>query len=154
MSNDCSCNEVWIESPVSKHEPDIRFTDDQGNYLPVTSINVTKNGNISSIVVESNDSDLEGSRILQREDISINQNFLHVPGVGYLPPGVVVRYNDRDWVLLFGWHTNISNQTIYSWFLSPTSSEEEVCCLKESRSPVNKTVYQEMVDQIDFIRFW
>lgn len=87
----------------------------------------------------------------------VEKNFLHVPGVGHLRPGSKVRL-DRDpneYTLLFGWHTNISNQTIYSWYLRPVKEFDNFNCddnnymsSPEKALSEDRTLYFEMIDKI------
>ena len=47
---------------------------------------------------------------------------VYVLGIGFLLPGDLVKLKIDDcrvFELNFGWHTNVSNQTIYSWYLAP-----------------------------------
>lgn len=50
---------------------------------------------------------------------------LDIPGVGYAYSGDIVyveqfRQKPSQFQLLFGWHENVSNQKIFSWYLKPT----------------------------------
>lgn len=89
------------------------------------------------------------------EDLVVEKHFLPVPGVGYLRPGSHIRLekDPTEYVLLFGWHTNISNQTIYSWYLRPIKEFDNPDENKYMSSPVkvlseDKTLYYEMINKI------
>lgn len=90
------------------------------------------------------------------EDLIVEKNFLPVPGVGYLRPGTKVRLegDPTEYVLLFGWHTNISNQTIYSWYLRPIkefiedNSDNEYMSQPIKELSDDKTLYYEMINKI------
>jgi hypothetical protein len=50
-----------------------------------------------------------------------------VLGIGFLIPGDIVKLkltDCKEYELNFGWHTNISGQTIYSWYLTPKKIED------------------------------
>ena len=130
------------------------------NTITVYNTNGIRLNNVSSV-----DLDTEGNIVfinttdgnkLRASDYIIVQELLNVPGVGKLKPGtrVVLEENPYiEYVLRFGWHTNISNQTIYSWYLYPIKQEEiisdkEYMSKPEQRLSVARTVYESDVDQI------
>ena len=52
---------------------------------------------------------------------------LYVVGIGLIIPGDLVKLKINDlkkYELNFGWHTNISGQNIYSWYLVPVEQED------------------------------
>lgn len=52
---------------------------------------------------------------------------LYVLGIGFLLPGDIVKLSIntcREYELNYGWHTNVSNQTIYSWYLVPHETKD------------------------------
>ena len=52
---------------------------------------------------------------------------LYVLGIGFLIPGDIVKLKISDmkeYELRYGWHTNISGQTLYSWYLVPRPIED------------------------------
>ena len=87
---------------------------------------------------------------------------LYVLGIGFLLPGDLVKLKIDDcrvFELNFGWHTNVSNQTIYSWFLKPVK-----CCDNNSNDVfINSdmdesgtgilTFYKKYLDTIEVVTF-
>lgn len=141
-----------VRSQIFKTSPNIRVyrKDDPQIEVNVTSVDLDTNGKI--VILH----DEEGNTIYS-EDCLIYQDFLDVPGVGYLKPGTMVRLDDdlTKYVLLFGWHTNISNQTIYSWFLRPLEEYSEEDLVNEnymSHYPrdlsQDRTLYLDMIDHL------
>ena len=123
-----------IPSQIIKYDQDIIFTTKDGDLLEVASINL-QDGIITNVTTIYEDT-------YSRDALNIYTNILYVKGVGSLVPKTRVVYEKKDYILLYGWHTNISNQTIYSWFLRPL----------EEAGP-DKTLYKEMIDKIDIIHF-
>ena len=123
-----------IPNQIFQSKQDIVFKTKSGDLIEASKVNMS-NGIITSVenIVEDT---------FDRHDIEIFPNVLYVKDVGSLTPRTRVVYKDQDYVLLFGWHRNISNQHIYSWFLR--SLEESV---------PDKTLYKEMIDEIDIIHF-
>ena len=117
-----SCPDILVLERATKNE------------IPVLSIEMI-DGEITEVVAAT------GVHYTP-EEIEIIRQYLQVPGIGNIISGTRVIYHDKDYVLLFGWHTNISNQTIYSWYLE---------ALEEDVPP--KTLYQEMIDEIDTLHF-
>ena len=109
----------------------------------------TKDGIILDVVIAEYDEnhmivDVTDSNgiIYNRDDVNIYTKVLFIPGIGYLPPGTRVIYKGEDYCLCYGWHTNISNQTILSWYLEPL----------EVNAPM-KTLYKEMINDIELVHF-
>lgn len=123
-----------LSPSILKPEADLKFTDLQDRTLDVTSITL-ENGIITKITAVGTGGETQeysaGSFFLIKE-------MLEIPGIGRLSPGTIVRYKGKDYLLLFGWHTNPSNQTIYSWYLTKNNE-----C---------HTLYQEMIDLIDLVK--
>jgi hypothetical protein len=90
---------------------------------------------------------------------------LYVLGIGFLLPGdlVKLKINERDiYELNYGWHTNISNQTIYSWYLVPQKNDdyfkgERAGIFRESDINITNTgiltFYKEFLDTIEVVEF-
>ena len=77
-------------------------------------------------------------------DDAIYQRYtLNIPGIGYIIPGSRVVWKEKDYVLQFGWHTNVSNQTIYTWYLEPL----------EGLDQTPKTLYYWMINEIEIVHF-
>ena len=127
----------------------ITVYDTNGIRVNVSSVDLDTDGNI--VFINTTD----GNK-LSADDYIIVQELLNVPGIGKLKPGtrVVLEENPYiEYVLEFGWHTNISNQTIYSWYLYPIRQEEIISDKEYMSKPVQrlsvaKTVYESVVDQI------
>lgn len=138
------------KSQIFKENPNIKVysKEDPSQELSIITTNVDDEGRIVSVLTE------DGQTILS-EDVIIYQDFLYVPGVGYLKPGTKVRLQE-DWstyTLLFGWHTNVSNQTTYSWYLRPITEVDKKSCkdyMSHYQRPLSqdRTVYKEMIDRI------
>lgn len=76
------------------------------------------------------------------EEVVYYKEVLYVPGIGNLVPGTRVIIKEKDYLLRFGWHTNVSNQNIYSWYLES---------LSEDIPP--RTLYKEMIDEIEIVHY-
>ena len=93
------------------------------------------------------------SRTYSKDQYTYTRESLYVLGVGYLIPGDVVklkRFDRVSFTVGYGWHTNISNQSIYSWYLVPNDSE-----LPNPYSPDGKilTLYQEYLETIELVSY-
>lgn len=127
----------------------ITVYDTNGIRVNVSSVDLDTDGNI--VFINTTD----GNK-LSADDYIIVQELLNVPGVGKLKPGTRVVLEENPYIeysLEFGWHTNISNQTIYSWYLYPIRQEEIISDKEYMSKPVQrlsvaKTVYKSVVDQI------
>lgn len=127
----------------------ITVYDTNGIRVNVSSVDLDTDGNI--VFINTTD----GNK-LSADDYIIVQELLNVPGVGKLKPGTRVVLEENPYIeysLEFGWHTNISNQTIYSWYLYPIKQEEIISDKEYMSKPVQrlsvaKTVYESVVDQI------
>lgn len=139
-----------MKSQIFKNKPDIKVYSkkDPSQELSITSVNLDTEGHI--VLVNTED-----GQTIYSEDAEIYQNFLEVPGVGYLRPGTKVKLqsDSSTYLLLFGWHTNISNQTIYSWYLRPLTevvdkSDRDYMSHYQRPLSQDRTVYRDMIDSI------
>lgn len=105
-----------------------------GEIIEVASVTL-ENNTVTDVVTVDGD-------IYTSDLIDVYNKVLYVPGIGYLVPDTRIVYKDKDYLLKYGWHTNISNQTILSWYLE--SMEESI---------PNKTLYKEMIDAIEVVHF-
>lgn len=124
-----------LNSQIYGEYPGFIFTDINGNRLPVEKIKLSTDYQIetlSNFYEESVDPD---TAIFQKYVLS-------VPGLGEILPGSRVIWREGDYVLLFGWHTNISNQELFTWFLR--SVDEDI---------PDKTLYRSMIDEIELVHF-
>ena len=132
---------------VFKNCPDLKIYTQDGYEIPVTEIRVDENGQINSI--------LTSEELFLRDDVAIYNNFLPVPGVGYLRPGTEVIYKNKEYSLQFGWHKNISNQVLFTWYLDPIfNSNDTYDHSREYMSPPIEsrdciTVTFDMIDQLN-----
>lgn len=145
MSNLAKCQ-------IYKNCPDVKFYDTNSlREINATSVDLDTNGKF--VVVHDDDG---STYYVDSGVISVEENFLEVPGLGYLKPGTkVVLDTDKTttYVLNFGWHTNVSNQTIYSWYLRPITEvvnrdEEEYMSKSKRVLSQDKTLYREMIDHL------
>lgn len=127
---------IDITSYIYANLPDLIFVDKFTNQkLDISVVNLNPDGVIESVVTT------EGS-LYTRASLDIFKDYLYVPGLGNITPGSRVIYKEKDYVLCYGWHTNISNQTICTWYLE---------ALEEAVPP--KTLYKEMIDEIELVHF-
>lgn len=120
--------------------PGFRFINLDGTVINVKSINLDNNGEIISII------DINNTEI-SSDDFRFDKELLLVPGIGYIPPNTVVEWKDKNYLLCFGWHTNVSNQTIYSWYLHELNKNKKDKCAED------KTLYSWMIDEINEVSF-
>lgn len=113
---------------------DILIKTQDGTIIDVASI-VLEDNAITEVVTVDGD-------VYTRDLIEVCNKVLYVPGIGYLTPETRVIYKEQDYVLLYGWHTNISNQTILSWYLMPLEE-----CIPY------KTLYKDMINDIEVFHF-
>lgn len=138
---------IEVQNQIFKDSSDIKVYDNNGTQLSVVSANYNSEGKLTSIITA------EGTTY-DSSSIKYYKNLLTVPGVGYLRPGTVVKYNNDLYILNFGWHHNISNLTIYSWYLTPYNTDNSVIpCqdyMSHSELPNNtRTVYDYIVNELE-----
>ena len=126
---------VPVPIPILKPKADLKFIDLGGKTLPVRTIEMNEDSQIEELILSV---PVEDKDIYHKGEFLMIKELLEVPGIGRLSPGTIVRYENNNYVLLFGWHTNPSNQTIYSWYLT--------------RNKVCHTLYREMIDKINLVR--
>lgn len=102
----------------------------------VSHINLDNEGRVASITTSS------GS-VLLKDDFVYTNLALDVPGLGYALCGdlitIKVKNKISDYTLGFGWHINISNQKIYSWYLLPI--DKTLLNKPDSEFDLAKTLY-------------
>lgn len=128
-----------LDSPIFTHAPDLVFTSLEGEVLPVNSVSLCK-GCITGISLNSVDPDTGVPSELVQGDFKVDKELLYIPGIGHVPPGNIITYEGKDYILMFGWHKNVSNQTIYSWYMTP---------IDHKSSHEMHTLYYEMIDKIE-----
>lgn len=130
------------------------FYDKEGNYIPdVISVNIGKDGKFGSITAVNE----QGEEVIYPSaDYTFTRETIYVLGVGYLIPGDIVKLNLFDKIFYevrYGWHTNISNQTIHSWYLVPVNYNiitKEVAYLTTSKI---LTMYKQYLDTIELVEY-
>ena len=126
-----------------------------GDYIPdVVSVEFDKYGQFGTITC--NGPDYEEPITYGPEEYDFTRETVFVLGVGYLIPGDIVRLHLLDrryYEVQYGWHTNVSNQTIHSWYLVPVNYDEvrkEVVYRTDSNI---LTLYKEYLDTIEVVDF-
>lgn len=116
----------------------------------VIHVNILKDGQFGDLTCE----DEEGVVThYTNVEYTYTQEALYVLGIGYLLPGDIVKLKRSDKVSFtvgFGWHINISNQNIYSWYLTPNDSD-----LPNIYSPDGKvlTLYKDYLNTIEVVSY-
>lgn len=129
------------------------------------SVSLDDNGQFDTITVTENGE----TTTYTRDQYTYTQECLYVLGIGFLLPGDIVKLkidDIKEYRLGYGWHTNISSQTIYSWYLERVDDPEDY--FYEERNGIfqsadllemnmeNKeilTFYREFLDTIEVVRF-
>lgn len=130
------------------------FYDNNGNYLGnVTNVNILKDGQFGDITL----TDSEGHEItLTNTEYNYTRESVFVLGVGYLIPGDIIRLHLLDrryYEVRYGWHTNVSNQTIHSWYLVPVNYNEVTKEVAYLTTSAILTLYKEYLDTIEVVEF-
>ena len=125
---------TYLDTRLNCSNPDMVFESLDGTPADIETITLNDKGYIESITT------FEGKE-LYPEEFKFHNNLLEVPGIGYLTPGTRIVYEDKDYILNYGWHTNISNQCIYTWYLESADGAPP------------KTVYKEMIDKINIFHY-
>ena len=112
-------NEVTVLKQIYDNKPNLKVYDKEGYEVKVGTVSYDNEGKIISITDDSGNTYLP-------ENVNIYEDFLVVPGVGYLRPGTKVEYKNDLYYLEYGWHVNTSNQSIYSWYLVPCKSVSDL----------------------------
>ena len=98
------------------------FFDTENNIINnVKSMNLSDSGAIESITYNDNDNEIT----LNYGEFTYTNLVLAIPGIGYAYCGDIIyleqfRKEPTQLELAFGWHENVSNQKIFSWYLKPT----------------------------------
>ncbi len=131
------------------------FYDTSGNYLSnVATVQVDEDGQFGTLTIT--DSSTGDVIELNRDEYDFTRESVFVLGVGYLIPGDIIKLHlldKRSYEVRYGWHTNISNQTIHSWYLVPVNYDavnKEVAYLTDSKI---LTLYKEYLDTIELVEY-
>lgn len=126
-----------------------------GDYIPnVVNIELNKFGQFGTITCQLLDSDEPITYTPDEYDFTRETVF--VLGVGFLVPGDIVKLHlldCRSYEVQYGWHTNVSNQTIHSWYLVPVDYDyvtKEVAYRTDSDI---LTLYKEYLETIEVVEF-
>ena len=139
------------------------FYDLEGNLLngDSVSVTITDNGQFDVLTITKDGS----TETYNSDEYTYTTECLYVLGIGFLIPGDIVKLkiNECDtYELNYGWHTNISNQTIYSWYLVPIKQEDFFRDERKglfNKSDINitntgiLTFYKEFLDTIEVVEF-
>lgn len=139
------------------------FYDLNGNLIRGDSVTVSidDNGQFYTLTVIRDGE----PTVYLKDDYTYTTECLYVLGIGFLIPGdlVKLKINERDvYELNYGWHTNISNQTIYSWYLVPYETIDYFSGTRKGifrESDINitntgiLTFYKEFLDTIEVVEF-
>jgi hypothetical protein len=127
-----------------------------------TSVTIDDNGQFNVLTVVDSE---QVSHTYTKENYTYTTECLYVLGIGFLIPGDIVKLKINECVeyeLNYGWHTNISNQTIYSWYLVPKKhpdlfKEDRKGIFRESDINITNTgiltFYKEFLETIEVVEF-
>lgn len=138
-------SEIHVNGQVfRKTKPDLKIFHKDGSEVSASEVIISPDGKVISVI------DTDGTEHY-RDGLEICQNFLEVPGIGFLKPGSVVRIRGQEYVLNFGEHTNISNQNLISWYLTPHGGVEMTPDPLGRVTSEDRTLYTDMIDDIDLV---
>lgn len=147
--------------------PYFSFYDLENNLIRGDRLSVTidDNGQFDTLSVFNTVQDETLVETYTKDQYTYTTECLYVLGIGFLLPGDIVKLkiNERDaYELNYGWHTNISNQTIYSWYLVPQKNEDYFADTRKGifrESDINitntgiLTFYKEFLQTIEVVEF-
>lgn len=142
------------------------FYDLSGNLLKGDiDVSISSDGQFDTVVQEYSGD----TYIYQKGMYTYTTECLYVLGIAnFLIPGDIVKLRIDDikqYELNYGWHTNISGQSIYSWYLKPLPHKdyfyEEKNGIFQSADLVDMnmdsmgilTFYKEYLDTIEVVKF-
>ena len=126
-----------LNSCVYGSGTEVIFTDAAGERVPIQMIDLDPETFEMDALI-----DTSGNPV-SVEDVEYQRYVLNVPGIGNLIPGSRIIWKEEDYVLQFGWHTNVSNQTLFTWYLEPL----------EGTDLIPKTLYRWMINEIEIVHF-
>lgn len=101
--------------------------------------------------------------VYNKGDYTYCTECLYVLGIGFLLPGDIVKLKldaTEEYELNFGWHTNVSGQTIYSWYLKLMNARQlfEKRGFDRTQQPYitntgNRTLYRDYLETIEVVQF-
>lgn len=99
--------------------PYFSFYDLNGNLITGSiQVSFTDNGQFDTLLVQNDGQEVS----YNKDEYTYTTECLYVLGIGFLIPGDIVKLKITDtktYELNWGWHTNVSGQQIYSWYLVP-----------------------------------
>lgn len=135
----------------------ISFYDKEGNYLDnVISVGIQPNGKFGDLTLSTTSEPGAIPKTLSNSEYDFTWETVYVLGIGYLIPGDIVKLHllSRSFYeVRYGWHTNVSNQTIHSWYLVPVDYDvvnREVVYRTDSDI---LTLYKEHLETIEVVEF-
>ena len=128
------------------------------------SVSIDDNGQFDTLTQEYDGS----TTTYAKGEYEYTTECLYVLGIGFIIPGDIVKLkitDDKAFEINFGWHTNISGQTIYSWYLVPVKSIDYFYDKRDGifnysdlaemnmESTGIMTFYKEYLDTIEVVEF-
>ena len=130
------------------------FYDLQGNYIPnVINVEIGRDGKFGNITAITETGE---EVIYPYTDYEFTRETVYVLGVGYLIPGDIVKLTLLDkcyYEVGYGWHTNVSNQTIHSWYLIPVTYNEITKEVAYKTTSKILTLYKKYLDTIELVEY-
>lgn len=114
------------------------FFDENGNLIRnISNVSMSEEGRFSTITYVKDGVEYS----LLPGQYTYTNLILDIPGIGFAHIGDIVtleRYREKAkrYVLGFGWHSNVSNQKLFTWYLTQTS-------LSDGEDRKYKTLYYE-----------
>lgn len=148
---------VEIENP-NFVDPVFMFYDLNGNLINASSMTFDSSGKPDTVTTENGD-------VFEKGQYTYTAESLYIDGIGYLVKGDIVKLtisSVTEYELNYGWHTNVSNQTIYSWYLKPVVVpdywQDEKSCLNDDTVASKQdigilTFYKQYLETIEVVRF-
>jgi hypothetical protein len=151
------------DSRLSNSVPHYSFYDLQGDLIKgdTVSVDILADGQFGTLTVTA---DGDTTQYAPAE-YTVLTECLYVLGIGYLLPGDIVKLKIdaiAEYELGYGWHTNVSGQNIYSWYLVPRHVDDLFAGSRQGLFnnrdvDITKTgiltVYREYLDTIEVVEF-
>ena len=134
----------------------------QGNTV---SVALDDNGQFDTLTVTTEEDGQTVTETYTKDQYTYTTECLYVLGIGFLLPGDIVKLKINEcntYQLNYGWHTNISNQTIYSWYLVPQPTTDYFAydrkgifghCDPDITNTGILTFYKEFLQTIEVVEF-
>lgn len=128
------------------------FYDLDNNLLNVQTITLDNYGQLSNVTINTE----SGTQVLTKDEYTYTRECIFVLGIGYLIPGDIVKLHLMDkcsYELRYGWHTNVSNQCIHSWYLVPVSYDLYTKDVVYKTDSDILTLYKHYLETIEVVEF-